>query len=78
MHGRVVVAVVVGESGVVENAKLAKNDGLADDVAACIKDVLFNARFASPGAGNKATLQVPVSFIVAPKDGGAPAPAGAP
>lgn len=78
MQGRVVVTIVVGESGVVENARLASNSGLAEDVAACIRDVLFNARFASPGPGKKATLQVPVSFVVAAKDGGAPAPGGAP
>lgn len=72
MEGRVVIAVVVGESGTVDTARLASNSGLGEDVAACMIDKLRYARFTAPGPGKKGRLNVPITFVIAVRDAGAP------
>lgn len=74
MEGRVVVSVVVGERGTVDVATMESNTGLSEDVAACFIDKLRYARFTAPGAGKKASLRVPITFVIAQNDAGARSP----
>lgn len=52
----------ISPDGAVESNHVFVQDGLSDEVAACLLDVLRGASFSPPGGGGS-TLMVPVTFV---------------